>query len=187
MRELGAGPVEGFLGHLARGHILHRADEHRPIRDSMGEAAQVLDDAARRHDAEVEVGFGASQRPPDRALVQRHVLGVDDLAESPDRDRGSGLEVADSVELIGPVVLVSFEIRGEAARLAQPLGLGQMVVGPPKLRLSALQVVDIRQQHVPADDAPAGLVKRKAPETETTGRRRRNGGSARPIRTEALT
>jgi hypothetical protein len=35
-------------------------------------------------------------------------------------------------------------IRGETARLAEPLGLRQVVIGPPKLRLGALQIVDIR-------------------------------------------
>ena len=55
MRELGAGPVERLLGHLARRHVLHRADEHRPIRDPMGEAAQMLDDAAGGHNPEIEV------------------------------------------------------------------------------------------------------------------------------------
>ena len=40
-------------------------------------------------------------------------------------------------------MLVSLEIRGEAARLAEPLGLGEMVVGPPKLRLGTLSLGDI--------------------------------------------
>ena len=68
MRALGAGPVEGLLRHLACRHILHGADEHRPIRDSMGEAAQVLHDAALRHDAEVEVRAGMSRIKPHQFM-----------------------------------------------------------------------------------------------------------------------
>ena len=68
MGELGAGPVQGLLGHFARCYVLHRADEHRPIRDLVGEAAQMLDHAAGGHNPEIEVGVGASHRPPDRAL-----------------------------------------------------------------------------------------------------------------------
>ena len=140
LRELGTGPVESLLGHLARRHVLNSTDEHRPIRDPMGEAAQMLQDAAGGHDAEIEVGVGASHRTPDRALVQCDVLGVDDLPKLLNRDRRSGLEPADPVELIGPKVLVSREIGGEAAGLAKPLSLGEMIVGPPKLGLGPLSL-----------------------------------------------
>jgi hypothetical protein len=71
--------------------------------------------------------------------------------------RRAGLEVANPIELVGPVVLVPLEIRGETAGLAQPLGLGQMVVGLPKFCLGAFALVNVDQQVVPADDVPVGI------------------------------
>src|SRR6185503_4442726 len=103
----------------------------------------MLDYAAGGENPEIEVRVSASQRPPNRALVQRDVLRVHDLAESLDGHPGSRFEVANPVELIRPVVLVSLEVRCEAARLAQSLGLGEMVVGPAKLCLGPLALGDI--------------------------------------------
>ena len=69
----------------------------------------------------------------------------------------AGIELEDAVGLLGPVVVVPHQVRDEAARLAQPLGVGETVVGPPELRLGPLSVFDVGVDPVPLDDG-AGLV-----------------------------
>jgi hypothetical protein len=164
VRELGAGLVQRFLGHLAGGHVLDRADEHWPIRDPMSEAAQMPHDAAGCHDAEIEIRVGARHGAPDRALVQRRVLRMDDAAKSLSRHGRSELEAADPVELVRPEVFVPLEIRREAARLTEALGLGKMIVGPPERGLGTLSVFDVRADPVPLDDVSLFVAQRVRPE-----------------------
>jgi hypothetical protein len=121
--------MQGFLGQLARDDVLNRADEHRPVGNAMSEAVQMLHDATGGHNPEREPRACASNSALHRRLLQLQVLRVHDFAKPLDCDGGSGLELANTVELVGSRARVLFEIRGEAAGMAEPLGLGQMVVG----------------------------------------------------------
>ena len=58
-------------------------------------------------------------------------------------------------------MLVSLEIGGKAARLAEPLRLGQMLVGSSKIVLGALAIVDVGEEHVPPGNVSACVAKRK--------------------------
>ena len=70
----------------------------------------MLHDASGGHDAEIEFGLRARDGALDRALVHRHVLRVDDIPKPLDRNLGPWLELADAIELLGPVVFVLCEI-----------------------------------------------------------------------------
>src|SRR5215471_2280936 len=63
---------------------------------------------------------------------------MDDILKPLDRDLRTRFEFADAVELIGPEVLVSRQVRGKAARLAQALCLRKMAKGSSKLSLACL-------------------------------------------------
>ena len=93
-------------------------------------------------------------------LEQRQVVGVDDVANSLHRDLGRTIELEDAVGLLGPVVIVRHQIGDEAARLAQPLGVGETVVGPPELRLGPLSVFDVGVDSVPLDDRAGFIAQR---------------------------
>ena len=101
--------------------------------------------------------FDPGHAARDHGLERRQVVRVDDVSNSLHRDLRRGIELEDAVGLLGPVVVVPHQIRDEAARLAQPLGVGETVVGPPELRLGPLSVFDVGVDPVPFDDG-AGLV-----------------------------
>ena len=160
MGELGAGPVQGLLGDHALCHVLKGADEHRStldLLDDMGDAAHMLHGASGGHDAEGEIDVDARHAARDHGFERRQVIGVDDVANPLHRDFRRRIELEDAEGLLGPVVIVRHQIRDEAARLAQPLGVGEAVVGPPELRLGALSIVDVGEEHIPAGDVLARI------------------------------
>src|SRR5580704_17369322 len=143
MGEFGAGSVQGILRDFALRHVLNGADEDRPIRhlfDAMRDAAQMFRDASRSDNAEDELRFLPCQSALDRAVKKSQVLGVDEGLKrfGPDLDR-SGLEFADSVEPVGPNVLVSFQVGGEAARLTEYLSLRKVNIGASEFRFASFQ------------------------------------------------
>ena len=85
---------------------------------------------------------------------------MDDVANPLHRDLRPGIELEDAEGLLGPVVVVRQQVRDEAARLAQPLGVGETVVGPPELRLGPLSVFDVGVYPVPLDDGAVLVAQR---------------------------
>ena len=118
----------------------------------MGDAAHMLHGAAGGHDPERRIDVHSGHAARDHGLERRQVVGVDDVSNSLHRDLRPGIELEDAVGLLGPVVVVPHQVRDEAARLAQPLGVGEAVVGPPELRLGPLSVFDVGVDPVPLDD-----------------------------------
>ena len=53
-----------------------------------------------------------------------------------------------------------------AAGVAQPLRFEQIRFAPPQLLFRLLACIDVRQQVVPADDAPFGIAKRETARLE---------------------
>ena len=76
---------------------------------------------------------------------------MDDVSNPLHRDFRRGIELEDAVGLLGPVVVVPREVRDEAARFAQPLGVGETVVRLPELRLGPLSVFDVDNHAVPIE------------------------------------
>jgi hypothetical protein len=75
-------------------------------------------------------------------------------------DLRRGIELKDAKGLLGPVVVVSYEIRDEAAGFAQPLGVRETVVSLPELHLGPLSVFDVDNQAVPMSDATFRVMER---------------------------
>jgi hypothetical protein len=86
---------------------------------------------------------------------------VNGVANRLHRDLGGPIDLEDAVELRGPDMVVCHDVRREVAGLAQSFRVGKAVKGSPELHLGALQVVDISQQQVPADDASLRIAERK--------------------------
>src|SRR5262245_13125332 len=85
---------------------------------------------------------------------------MDDAPQSLDRHWRSELEVADPVELVRPEMFVSLQIRCEATRLTEALGLRKMIVGSPELSLGPLSVFDVGADPVPFDDVSLFVAQR---------------------------
>ena len=112
------------------------------------------------HDSEGEIDVHARHAARDHGFERRQVVGVDDVSNPLHRDLRPGIELEDAVGLLGPVVVVPHQVRDEAARLAQPLGVGETVVGPPELRLGPLSVFDVGVDPVPFDDGACLVAQR---------------------------
>src|ERR1700722_15111942 len=143
MGQLGASSIQGVLRDFALRHVLNGADEDWPVRnlfDAMGDAPQMLRDASRCDNAKYKLRFFTRQGSLDCAVKKRQVLGMYEGLKRLGLDLNrSGLEFADPVETIGPNVLVSLQVRREAAGLAQYLSFRKVNVGSSEFRLARLQ------------------------------------------------
>src|SRR5258708_21331452 len=133
MGELSAGPVQRLLGELAMRHVLNRANEHGSTLDllnDVGDGVQMLDDTSGSHDPEYEVDVATRAAALDYRIIQRQVFGVDDVSKFLDRNLTSGLELADSVKLLGPDVVLHHHGGPQTARPAQTPSFAEEVVSP---------------------------------------------------------
>src|SRR5438270_215599 len=62
-------------------------------------------------------------------------------------------EPEDAKGLLRPVVVVPDQVRDEAARLAESLGIGETVVGSPQFGLRLLSVLDVERGRIPPIDS----------------------------------
>ena len=113
--------------------------------------------ASRGHNSKRKSDVDTGHCARDHGFERRPVIRVDDGLNSLHRDFRPGLELEDAVGLLGPVVVVPHQVGDEAARFAQPLGVGETVVGPPQLDFGPLPVFDVGVHPVPLDDG-TGLV-----------------------------
>src|SRR5580692_10359521 len=157
MGKLEAGLLKGLLGNLALRHVLNGPAEQgstRTLLDDTGDATQVLRGASGGHNAKYEVDVRARHGVRDHSVERRLIVGMDEIAEHLHRELRRGIDLADAVGFLGPDVDVRRQIRDEAARLAQPLGFGEIKVSLCELRLHASPVIDIRVDSAPPDDVP---------------------------------
>ena len=171
MRELGAGPVQGLLRDHALRHVLKGADEHRSTRDLLDDMGDSLAHASRRRwevtIRKTQIDVHAPSAARDHGVERRQVVGVDDVSNPLHRD----LRRRDRTRRCGRASSDQLwsspsEVRDEAARLAQPLGVGETVVGPPELRLGPLSVFDVGVDAVPFDDGAGFIAQRVRTEQE---------------------
>ena len=107
---------------------------------------------------------------------------MDDVLNPLQRDVRRGLELEDAIGLLGPAVVVPHQVRDEAARFAQPLGVGETVVGPPELLLGALAFVNVDKEVYASGRCARWHPEAEIRETETSGKRRRNVDHVLPTR-----
>ena len=132
------------------------------------------------HDSKRKIDVYPGHAARDHRVERRQVVRVDDVSNPLHRDFRRGIELEDAVGLLGPVVVVPHQVRDEAARLAQPLGLGEAVVGPPELRLGPLSVFDVGVDSVPFDDGAGFIAQRVRTEEKPAIRRHPAGAVALP-------
>src|SRR5512133_3707293 len=127
MSEFGPSPVQGFLGHFALGYVLERADEERMTGDALHHvrySADMLDRARDGHDAERKRDVLPSHAAGNDRFERRQIIRVNDVADPLHGHLRAGFETEDPKRLLGPLVIVTQQIRDEAPGVAESLSIG---------------------------------------------------------------
>src|SRR5262249_11585617 len=163
MSELGPSSVQRFLSQLAVCHVLESADEQRTsghVLDDMRDSTHMLDRARGGHDTKCKRDVLTLHAAGDDRFKRWQIIRVNSVAEPLHGYVGTRFEAEDPERHLRPVVIVTEQVRDEAASVAEALGIGETVVGLSQFCLGLLSVFDVDHQAVPMRDPTLHVMER---------------------------